>query len=114
MVRVKGGIQTRQNHKKTLKLAKGFWMTRRKQIKKAEEAVLHAGAYAFHGRKRTKRDIRRLWITRLNASLKNMGLHYSTFMHSLKEKNVGLDRKILAQLAAEQPAMFEKLVEKVK
>jgi large subunit ribosomal protein L20 len=114
MVRVKGGLQTKQNHKKTLKLAKGFWMSRRKQFKKAEEAVLHAGAYAYHGRKRTKRDIRRLWIIRLNASLKNLGLKYSTFMHSLKEKNVALDRKVLAQLASEQPAMFEKLVEKVK
>jgi large subunit ribosomal protein L20 len=114
MVRVKGGIQTRQNHRKILKLAKGFWMTRRKQFRKAEEAVLHAGEYAFMGRKRRKRDIRRLWIVRLNAALKNMDMKYSTFMHALKVKKVGIDRKILAQMASEQPSMFEKLVEKIK
>lgn len=114
MVRVKGGMQTRQNHRKVLKLAKGFWMTRHKQFRKAEEAVLHAGEYAFAGRKDRKRDMRRLWIVRMNAALKNMGLKYSTFTHALKVKKVGIDRKILAQMASEQPAMFEKLVEKIK
>jgi large subunit ribosomal protein L20 len=114
MVRVKGGVQTRQNHKKVLKLAKGFWMTRRKQFRKAEEAVLHAGEYAFAGRKDRKRDMRRLWIVRMNAALKNMDMKYSTFIHTLKTKKVTIDRKVLAQMAAEQPAMFEKLVEKIK
>ena len=114
MVRVKGGVQTRQNHKKVIKLAKGFWMTRRKQFRKAEEAVLHAGEYAFHGRKLRKRDMRQLWIVRMNAALKNLGLKYSTFIHSLKEKKIGLDRKVLAQMASEQPAMFEKVVESLK
>ena len=114
MVRVKGGVQTRQNHRKVLKLAKGFWMTRRKQFRKAEEAVLHSGEYAFTGRKDRKRDMRRLWIVRMNAALKNMDMKYSTFIHALKVKKVGIDRKVLAQMASEQPAMFEKLVEKVK
>ncbi len=114
MVRVKGGVQTRQNHKKVLKLAKGFWMTRRKQFKKAEEAVIHAGEYAFMGRKRKKRDLRRLWIVRMNAALKGMDMKYSTFIHTLKQKNIGIDRKILSQMASDHPVMFEKLVEKVK
>lgn len=114
MVRIKGGVQNRKSHKRILKLAKGYWMTRSKQFRKAEEAVLHAGEYAFMGRKRRKRDMRRLWIVRMNAALKNMGLKYSTFIHTLKEKKVGLDRKMLAQIAAEHPTMFEKLVEKLK
>ena len=114
MTRVKGGIQNKKSHNRILKLAKGYWMTRRKQFRKAEEAVLHAGEYAFMGRKRTKRDIRRLWIIRLNAALKNMDMKYSTFIHTLKEKNIIVDRKILAQMASEHPTMFEKFVEKVK
>lgn len=113
MVRVKGGIQTRKNHKKTLKLAKGYWMSRHKQIKKATEAVLHAGEYAFAGRKRKKRDFRTLWIVRINAALRPSGLSYSKFMHTLKEQNIGLDRKVLAQIAAEYPKMFEKIISKV-
>src|SRR5438874_3925504 len=104
MVRVKGGMQTRQNHKKVLKLAKGYWMTRSKQIKKAKEAVLHAGEYAFHGRKLKKRDFRALWIIRINAALRTLGLTYSQFINKLKKNNVSLDRKILAQLAVEHPA----------
>lgn len=114
MARVKGGMQTRQNHKKVLKLAKGFWMTRHKQIKKANEAVLHAGQYAYVGRKLKKRDFRSLWITRLNSAVRNFGLTYSRFIKILKEKNIIIDRKILSQIAVEHPAMFEKIVTKIK
>jgi large subunit ribosomal protein L20 len=113
MTRVKGGIQTKQNHKKILKLAKGYWMSRSKQIKKAKEAVLHAGEYAFAGRKRKKRDFRSLWIVRINAAVRPHGLSYSKFMSTLKAKNIGLDRKVLAQMAAEYPKAFESLVKKV-
>jgi len=114
MVRVKSGILTKKKHRKVLKLAKGYWMTRHKQFKKAKETLLHAGEYAFYGRKRKKRDFRRLWIIRLNAALRQLGLKYSQFIKRLKEKKVEIDRKILSQLAVEHPKIFAKIVEKVK
>lgn len=114
MVRVKGGLTTRRKHNKTLGLAKGYWMSRHKQIKKAKEAVLHAGQYAYDGRKMKKRDFRRLWIIRLNAALRENGLSYSKFIPALKAKQIGLDRKVLAQIAAEYPAVFDKIVSAVK
>jgi large subunit ribosomal protein L20 len=114
MVRVKSGILTKKKHRKVLKLAKGYWMTRHKQFKKAKEAVLHAGEYAFFGRKRKKREMRRLWITRLNAAVRQLGLKYSQFIKRLKEKKVEIDRKILSQIAVNYPKIFAKIVEKVK
>jgi len=114
MVRVKGGITTRRKHKKVLKLAKGYWMTRHKQIKKAKEAVLHAGEYAFAGRKLKKRDFRTLWIIRLNAALRTLNFTYSKFIFLLKQKKVAVDRKILAQIAVEYPKVFEKIVAEIK
>jgi len=114
MVRVKPGTQTRRKHKKILRLAKGYWMTRHKQIKKAYEAVLHAGEYAFKGRKLKKRDFRSLWITRLNAALRPLGIKYSKFINALKSKNIQLDRKILSQIAIDYPKVFEKIVADVK
>lgn len=89
-------------------------MTRHKQIKKAYEAVLHAGEYAYKGRKQKKRDFRRLWIVRLNAALRPFELTYNRFIYKLKEKKIDLDRKILAQLAVEYPRLFEKIVAKLK
>jgi large subunit ribosomal protein L20 len=114
MVRVKSGVQTRRHHKKVLKQAKGFWMTRHKQFKKAKEAVLHAGEYAFTGRKDKKRDFRQLWILRINAAVRTLGLTYSQFIQKLTAKKIDLDRKILSKLALEYPKVFEKVVEKVK
>ncbi|MFH0979727.1 MAG: 50S ribosomal protein L20 [Candidatus Roizmanbacteria bacterium] len=114
MVRVKSGIQTKRRHKKVLKMAKGYWMTRHKQFGKAKEAVLHAGEYAFVGRKQRKREFRKLWIIRLNAAVRNLGLTYSQFIQKLTIKKIGLDRKILANLAVDHPKIFEKVVEKVK
>ncbi len=114
MVRVKGGKITRSKHKKVLKLAKGFRMTRHKQIKKAKEALLHAGQYAFMGRKLKKRDLRSLWITRLNAALRKLNTKYSLFIKALKSKKIEIDRKILAKIAIDHPQIFEKIVEKVK
>lgn len=114
MVRVKGGMVTRRKHKKILKLAKGYWMTRHKQVKKAKEAVLHAGEYAFAGRKLKKRDFRKLWIIRLNAALRVGGVNYSAFIKKLKDEKIELDRKVLAQIATEYPKAFEKLVHEVK
>lgn len=113
MVRVKGGTTTRRRHKATLARAKGYRMTRRKQIKKAYEALLHAGEYAYTGRKDRKSDFRKLWIMRLNAAVRPLGLTYSTFIARLKAQKVELDRKILAQLAVEYPSVFAQIVEKV-
>ena len=95
-------------------MAKGFWMTRHKQFKKAEEALLHAGEYAFAGRKMKKRDFRELWIIRLNAAVRAAGTTYSKFIKALKDKNIALDRKVLAQIAIEYPQTFSKIVEQVK
>jgi large subunit ribosomal protein L20 len=113
MVRVKGGIQTRKNHKKVLKLAKGYRMTRRKQIKKATEAVLHAGQYAYAGRKLRKRDFRSLWITRMNGAIRANGSKYSVFINKLKSSNIQIDRKILACLASEYPQIFSAVVKQM-
>ena len=114
MVRIKGGVKTRAKHKKVLKLAKGFWMTRHKQFKKAKEAVLHAGEYAFKGRKLRKRDFRQLWILRMNAALRGLGTKYSIFINKLKINKIEIDRKILSQLAVEHPNTFKKIVESAK
>jgi len=114
MVRVKSGILTKKKHRKVLKLAKGYWMTRHKHFKKAKEAVLHAGEYAFNGRKDRKKDFRRLWIIRLNAALAEKGIKYNKFINLLKTKKIDLDRKILSQIALEYPKVFEKLVAAVK
>lgn len=113
MVRVKSGIQTKRKHKKVLKLAKGYWMSRHKQFKKAKEAVLHAGAYAYTGRKDKKHDFRKLWIVRLNAALHALNSSYSLFISQLKKKKIELDRKVLAQIVVEHPKVFEKIVDKV-
>ncbi len=113
-MRVKTGPRTRQRHKKVLKSAKGYWMSRSTQFKKASEAVLHAGQYAFAGRKRKKRDFRTLWIVRINAAAKNAGVSYSQFINGLKKKNVHVDRKILSQIAVDHPSIFQKIVDHVK
>lgn len=114
MVRVKGGVHTRRKHKKVLKLAKGYWMTRHKQFKKAKEAVLHAGQYAYDGRKLKKRNFRTLWIIRLNAALRPLGITYNVFVNKLTKKKIGLDRKVLSQIAVEHPSVFSKLVNQIK
>ncbi len=113
MVRVKGGVKSHRNHKKVLDLAKGYRMTRRKHFRSAMEAVLHAGEYAFAGRKDRKSNFRTLWIVRLNSALRTMNTTYSAFINKLKVKNIELDRKVLAKLAVEEPALFEKIVTEV-
>ena len=113
-MRIKTGPRTKHRHKKILNLAKGYWMSRSTQIKKASEAVLHAGQYAFAGRKRKKRDFRTLWIVRINAAAKEAGMSYSQFVNGLKKKNIQVDRKILSQIAVEHPQVFKKIVESVK
>lgn len=109
-MRVKTGTVRRAGHKKVLKQAKGFWMTRHKRYKVAHEAVMHAGQYAYEGRRIRRRDIRQLWIVRLNAALKPFEVKYSIFIKLLKDKKIELNRKILSELAIHDPSTFEKIV----
>ena len=111
-MRVKTGYTRRHHHQKVLHLAKGYWMTRSKRYKVAHEAVMHAGQYAYNGRRIKKRDLRRLWIIRLNAALRSLGVTYSKFIPALKKANIGLDRKILADLAIRQPETLKEIVKK--
>lgn len=89
-------------------------MSRSKLYKKAQEAVLHAGQYAYVGRKQTKRNFRTLWITRINAAVREHGLSYSQFIAGLNKAQIGVDRKILAQIATEHPKVFAEIVKKVQ
>lgn len=99
-----------RRHRKVLKAAKGFRQARRRRIQTAKEAVLHAGAYAYHGRKLKKRDLRSLWIIRMNAALREGGISYSKFIAGLKKEKIELDRKILAEVAVSDPDTFKKIV----
>ena len=112
MTRVKS-IAARK-HRKILKAAKGFKQARRKRVKVAKEALLHAGQYAYIGRKHRKRDLRRLWIVRLNAAAREQGLSYNKLMSGLKKAKIELDRKILADIAVSDPSTFAKIVSGVK
>jgi large subunit ribosomal protein L20 len=112
MPRTKTGTVRRASHKKVLKLTKGFRMTRNRLYKVAHEALLHAGQYAFDGRKKRKGQFRTTWITRINAALKTYGssLRYSEFINSLKTKNVTINRKMMSELAIKLPESFKSLV----
>ena len=114
MARVKRGIVSRRKHKKLLGLTKGYRGTKSKLIRVAKEAALHAGAYAYHGRKLRKRDFRQLWITRISEAVKLEGISYSVFINKLKKAKIELDRKILADLVVNDPNVFKHIVDKVK
>ena len=114
MAHIKRGMVSRRKHKKVLKLAKGYLALKSRSIRKAKEAVLHAGQYSYHGRKLRKRDFRTLWITRIGERVKQEGLSYSLFINKLKKANIQLDRKILSDLVVNDPATFKQVVEKVK
>lgn len=113
-MRVKRGLVSRRKHNKLLEQAAGYRGSRSKLIRTAKQAVLQAGSYAFAGRKNRKRDFRGLWITRISENLKTQDMSYSVFMNKLKKANVVLDRKILADLVANDPATFTHLVEMTK
>ena len=113
-MRVKTGTLRRKRHQKVLKRTKGFRMTRGRLYKVSKEADLHAGQYAYMGRKLRKRDMRRLWIQRINAALTPYELSYSKFINGLKKAKIELNRKILADLALSDPPTFEKIVDYVK
>ena len=99
-----------RRHRKILARAKGFRQARHSRIQTAKEAVLHAGAYAFAGRKLKKRDLRSLWIARVNAGVRLEGISYSKFIAGLKKEKIEIDRKILSAIAIEDPETFKKIV----
>jgi len=109
MARIKGAIMTRKRRKKILKLAKGYWGSKSKHFKMANQAVMKSLTYAYVGRKRRKRDFRQLWIMRINAACKANGMNYSRFMHGLKLSGIELNRKMLSEMAIHEPEAFSQL-----
>ncbi len=114
MSRVKGGAVTRRRHKKILKMTKGQWGTKHRLFRRANEAMMKSQWYAYRDRRNRKRDLRRLWITRINAAARLSGLSYSRLIHGLKGASIELDRKILADLAVRDPQTFASIVELAK
>jgi len=114
MARIKGGVTTRRRHKKILKLAKGYRGAKSKLYRTANQAVMKSLVYAYIGRKRRKRDFRKLWIARINAAARANGMSYSRFMNGLKKAGIQINRKMLAELAVNDAKAFEQLVEKSK
>ena len=114
MARVKGAMMTRKRRNKILRLAKGYWGSKSKHFKMANQAVLKSLTYAYVGRKLKKRDYRKLWISRISAACKQNGMNYSTFMHGLKVLGITMNRKMLSEMAIHEPAAFTALCEKAK
>ena len=114
MARVKGALNTRKKHKKVLKLAKGFRGGESRIYRTANQAVMRSMQNAYIGRKRRKRDFRRLWIARISAACKMNGMNYSTFMNGLKKSGIEMNRKMLSEIAINDPAAFTQLVETAK
>jgi len=112
MVRVKTGPSRKRRHKKVLKDTKGYRMTKGRLFKVSKEAQLHAGQYAFTGRKLRKRQLRRLWIQRINAGLTPLKIKYSRFINDLKKAKIELNRKMLAELVVSKPEVFKAVVKK--
>ncbi|TSE19040.1 50S ribosomal protein L20 [Tepidimonas alkaliphilus] len=114
MPRVKRGVTARARHKKVLALAKGFRGRRKNVFRVAKQAVMKAQQYAYRDRRARKRDFRRLWIARINAAARELGLTYSQFAHGLRKAAIGIDRKMLADLAVRDQAAFAAIVERAK
>jgi len=116
MPRVKRGVQAHAKHKKVLKLARGYYGARSKVYRVAKQAVIKAGQYAYRDRKQRKRQFRRLWITRINAAVRELELEmsYSQFINGLKKANIEIDRKVLAELAVSDSAAFKVIAEQAK
>ncbi len=113
-MRAKAGTVTRRRHKKWLKMAKGYWGLKSVVFRRAKEAVIRALNFAYRDRKQRKRDFRRWWIVRINAAARLHGLRYNEFVHGLKLAGVAINRKILAELAVNDPDAFAALAEKAK
>jgi large subunit ribosomal protein L20 len=114
MARVKGAMMSRKRRKKILRLAKGYWGSKSKHFKMANQAVMKSLTYAYTGRRLKKRDFRSLWITRISAAAKMNGINYSRLMHGLKLANISINRKMLSELAISDPAAFTALAETAK
>ncbi len=114
MARVKGAVTARARHKKVLKRAKGYFGAKSIRFKMANQAVMKSGMYAYVGRKRKKRDFRKLWIARINAASRINGMSYSKFIAGLKKANININRKMLAEMAVNDAKGFATLVEKIK
>ena len=112
-MRVKRGVTSHQRHKKVIKAAKGMQHNRRTSIKMARQGVIRALQYAYRDRRNKKRDLRGLWITRINAAVREHGVSYSRFLCGLTRSNIILDRKILADLAVSEPYSFKSVIEEV-
>ncbi|MDR2152049.1 MAG: 50S ribosomal protein L20 [Helicobacteraceae bacterium] len=113
-MRVKTGFVRRRRHKKLLKQARGFFSGRHKHFRKAKEQLERSLVYAYRDRKNNKRNFRSLWITRINAACRLHGISYSKFINGLGKANIGLDRKVLADLAMNEPASFAAIADRVK
>jgi large subunit ribosomal protein L20 len=111
MTRVKGGVVTRRRHKKIVKSVKGQYGTRGRLFRRSNEAMLKSLWYAYRDRRNRRRDLRRLWIIRINAAARLNGISYSRFIHALKQANIELDRKALANIAVHDPDTFARVVE---
>ncbi len=107
-------MMTRKRRNKILKMAKGYWGSKSKHYKMANQAMMKSLTYAYTGRRLKKRDFRRLWITRISAACKANGMNYSTFMHGLKLADIQIDRKMLSELAVNDKAAFAQLIELAK
>ena len=114
MARVKGAMMTRKRRKNVLKLAKGYFGGKSKLFRTAKQAVMKSGQYAYVGRKRRKRDFRRLWITRISAGCRANDINYSTFMNGAKKAGIDLNRKMLSEIAIADPGAFSAIVEKAR
>ena len=114
MARVKGGFTTRRRRKKTLKLAKGYFGSKHALYKTAHEQVMHSLKYAYRDRRQLKREMRKLWIARINAAARMNGLSYSKLMHGLKVAGVDMNRKMLAEMAVNDAAGFAAVAEVAK
>ena len=114
MARVKRAMMTRKRRNKILKMAKGYWGSKSKHYKMANQAMMKSLTYAYTGRRLKKRDFRRLWITRISAACKANGMNYSTFMHGLKLADIQIDRKMLSEMAVNDKAAFAQLIELAK
>ncbi len=110
-MRVKGGVVTRRRHKKVIRRTKGFYGTRHRLFRRANEGLINAMCYAYRDRRNRKRDFRRLWITRINAAARQNGTTYSRLIHGLKEADIQLNRKMLSDMAVRDPDAFTKVVE---
>ena len=114
MARVKTAKITRKKHKKVLKMAKGYYGAKSVRFRMAKQAVMKSGQYAYVGRKLKKRDFRRLWIARINAAARANGINYSTLINGMKKANININRKMLAEMAVNDPKAFSEVVAAIK